>query len=68
MVKTWSKEERGETACSQCGAVYRVTVHRFPVRDHDHFDCNVCGHRMNKWNSTEAPSYELTRKPESPTS
>ena len=63
MVQTWGQEERGEHTC-ECGAVYKVTVHRFPMRDSDSFNCSVCGTQIAKWNSTEAPSYELVSKPD----
>lgn len=58
MVSTWKTEDQGEVSCSNCGARYKRTVTRFPVRDHDHYDCDQCGHRMDEWNSTHAPSYE----------
>jgi len=64
MVKTWSSQDQGETSCPKCGAVYKVTVQRFPVRDNDYHDCNVCGHRMASWNDTHVPSYTLIRDPE----
>ena len=64
MVKVWGKEERGETTCKNCGAVYKVTVYRFPMRDSDHYDCAVCGERLATWNDTEAPSFELLHGPE----
>ena len=64
MVKTWSQADRGEEACEECGAVYQVTVMRFPMRDKDHFDYSVCGHRMASWNDTESPSYSLVRRPD----
>lgn len=68
VVATWKSEDRGEVACEKCGARYRKTVMRFPMRDKDHFDCNICGDRMDQWNSTECPAYEfLGRKIEGPT-
>ena len=63
MVKTWSTADQGDTECPKCGARYKVTVTRFPMRDHDHFDCNVCGYRLDEWNSTHAPSYEQISGP-----
>jgi len=64
MVKTWSSENAGETPCPKCGTRYRVTVTRLPARDHDHFDCNVCGYRMDSWNDTHVPSYVQISGPE----
>lgn len=62
MVQTWGTADRGEVSCEKCGAVYKVTVHRFPMRDKDYFDCNDCGHRMASWNDTEVPSYRQIKK------
>jgi predicted nucleic acid-binding Zn ribbon protein len=58
MVATWRAEDQGEVSCANCGARYKRTVTRFPVRDNDYYDCEQCGHRMDEWNSTQAPSYE----------
>jgi predicted nucleic acid-binding Zn ribbon protein len=67
MVATWKTEDQGEVACDQCGARYRKSVMRFPMRDKDHFDCNDCGNRMDEWNGTTCPSYDyLGPKKESP--
>jgi len=59
MVKTWKSESAGDVQCEECGAIYSKTIHRFPIRDNDSFSCEVCGHLMDKWNSTFCPSYEL---------
>jgi len=66
MVATWKTEEQGTVACDKCGARYKPTVTRFPTRDNDHFNCEVCGHRMDEWNSTHAPSYELVDRGTAP--
>jgi hypothetical protein len=63
MVQTWQKEQRPNETCTKCGAVYAVTVTRFPCRDQDSFHCKVCGQLMNEWNDTESPSYRLIQSP-----
>ena len=62
MTKTWSIEQAGETICRACGSVYNVTIHRFPTRDKDSFNCSVCGTLMQEWNDTACPSFELKRR------
>jgi hypothetical protein len=64
MVKTWNTANAGSETCDKCGAVYSVTVTRFPMRDKDSFNCNVCGNLMDQWNSTESKSYSLIERPE----
>ena len=59
MVKTWSSGEGEDATCEKCGSVYSVTIHRFPVRDKDSFNCTVCGHLMREWNDTACPSFKL---------
>jgi transcription elongation factor Elf1 len=67
MVATWKTEDQGVVSCQNCGARYRRKVTRVPQRDADHYDCDVCGHRMDEWNSTQFPIYEyLGPKEESP--
>jgi ssDNA-binding Zn-finger/Zn-ribbon topoisomerase 1 len=58
MVQTWSTADKGIERCPNCGTRYRKRVTRLPVRDKDYFDCNVCNHRMDEWNSTHVPMYE----------
>ncbi|MET4663474.1 hypothetical protein ABIC17_000366 [Sphingomonas sp. PvP056] len=62
MVKTWSSEERADETCEKCTAGYRVTVTRYPMRDKDSFNCTVCGHLMDEWNSTESKAYTLIKR------
>ena len=57
MVATWKSEDQGIVTCPECGAKYKKTVMRFPMRDNDHFDCNDCGKRMDSWNGTHVPTY-----------
>lgn len=58
MVQTWKSEDQGIEECPECGRKYKVTMHRFPMKDCDHFDCK-CGHRLDSWNSTHCPTYSL---------
>jgi transcription elongation factor Elf1 len=62
MPKTWSSEAAGDVTCEICGSVYAVTIQRFPARDSDSFNCTVCNHLLNSWNSTACPSYELKQR------
>ncbi len=64
MVKTWSSESSSDKSCSKCGSIYSVTMHRFPTRDNDTFNCQVCGNLMDSWNSTTCPMYELKLRKE----
>lgn len=63
-MQTWTTQTTGKEVCEECGAVYSVTITRFPVRDCDSLDCELCGHQMNSWNSTRAPSYTLIVEPQ----
>lgn len=47
-----------DETCPKCGAEYEVTTNSAPMRDSDYFDCEDCGHRMAKWNSTSWPVYK----------
>lgn len=66
MVKTWSSSKVDDEVCKKCGSVYEVTMHRFPHRDEDSFNCFVCGNLMRKWNDTHCPMFELKQKGEVP--
>ena len=46
-----------------CGAVYEVGSYKLPVRDQDHFDCSVCGARLDEWSSSRVPTFKLIKKP-----
>lgn len=59
MIQTWGSGTRGDKKCEDCGAVYIVTVDRFPSRDYGYFDCQICGERLDEWNSTHSPNYTL---------
>lgn len=66
MGKTWTRESAGTKSCPNCNSVYEVTLQRFPMRDSDYFNCEVCGHEMDRWNATEAPSFNLIEKGQPP--
>ena len=68
MVQTWKSKEVGERACETpgCGAVYSVTIRRFPMRDSDSYDCDRCGRRLETWNSTSVPMFKLISEPKEP--
>ena len=36
--------------CDKCNAEYRVTKKTQPMREHGVFNCEECGHEMEKWN------------------
>jgi hypothetical protein len=63
MALIWRIVDAGEFTCP-CGAVYRKTFQRLPTRDSNSAICSVCGHEMDRWNSTRVPDYELKRRPE----
>ena len=63
MVKTWNSGPGADHTCEHCGAVYEVTIHRFPVRDNDSANCEVCGKEMASWNDTAVPLFKL-KKPQ----
>jgi hypothetical protein len=48
----------------KCGAVYKVGSLKLTVRDRDHFDCRVCGARLDDWNASRIPTYELIEQPD----
>lgn len=63
MVRTWHSAPGGNYTCPSCGAVYAVTLQRFPTRDKDSADCECCGHVMAEWSDTEVPSFKLIETP-----
>lgn len=68
MVQTWKTGDAGDEACETegCGAVYAVTIHRFPMRDSDSFNCQRCGKQLASWNSTSVPMFKLKSAPKEP--
>lgn len=63
---TWSTTKAPNVTCPHCGSEYEVTIRRFPVRDEDSFDCEVCGEEMNSWNDTACPTYRLIKRGKAP--
>jgi len=59
MVQVWKSGEGDDFTCPECGAVYAVTIRRFPARDSDDATCGECKKVMAKWNSTASPSFTL---------
>lgn len=52
--------------CPHCGAMYSVTYSQFSKSDSNIAKCVVCLQIMDKWDSTKAPIYKLTHRPEDP--
>jgi transcription elongation factor Elf1 len=61
---TWSTYLDGTETCQKCNSVYEIRVTKLPARDSDYFNCEICGHQIDKWNSTESKSYRLLKKGE----
>ena len=59
MIKTWTSGAAEDEACKNCGAVYEITIQRLPAKDSDHFNCEVCGTLLRKWNDTRVPNFKL---------
>ena len=50
--------------CPHCGALYAVTHSRVSKSDSNIAKCVVCGHTMDKRESTTVPIYNLVHRPE----
>lgn len=61
MVQTWGQSDGGVETCGECGARYKVTIHRATTRDKDEAHCHKCGHLLRAWNDTHWPSFVLIR-------
>lgn len=61
MPKTWKSSPGAEVPCPKCGSLYEKSTFRLPTKDSDRFDCEVCGERLDEWNSTTVPSYRLLK-------
>jgi hypothetical protein len=68
MIQTWKHGPSDDFTCPHCGAVYAVTIRRFPMRDSDREDCIECKRTMLTWNDTSVPSFRLKRRADVPTS
>lgn len=53
-----------DTKTCECGAVYEVGSVKFPVRDQDSYDCDVCGKQLDKWSSSRIPTFKLIKRPD----
>jgi hypothetical protein len=62
MPQTWTHGREDNKTCPECNSVYRVTTFRYPTRDSDYFDYQVCGSRIGEWNDTEVPSFTLIQR------
>ncbi len=49
----------GTEMCHDCGAMYHVVIRRRPVREHDWYNCAVCGRLLMEWDSSNAPCFQL---------
>ena len=54
--------EMQEHIC-RCGARYEVTYVQSRFRDRDRQDCEVCGLKMDEWDSPRVPNYKLVERP-----
>ncbi|MBD2566705.1 hypothetical protein [Anabaena lutea] len=63
-MKTWTNKDAGKETCPKCNSVYEVKITRFPLRDKDSFNCQVCGYEIESWNDTEVPSFTLVKRVE----
>lgn len=61
-MKTWTNKDAGKETCPNCKSVYEVKITRFPLRDKDSFNCQVCGYEMESWNDTEVPNFTLVKR------
>jgi transcription elongation factor Elf1 len=50
--------------CPHCGALYTVTYLRLSNNDSSVAKCVVCGQIMDKWDSTNVPTFKLIHRPE----
>jgi predicted Zn finger-like uncharacterized protein len=62
--ETVSMRHRENFFCPHCGALYAVTHSRVSESDSNIAKCVVCGHTMEKRESTTVPIYNLVHRPE----
>ncbi len=67
MVKVWGEGGGADKECDACGSVYAVTYQRFPSRESDGFNCEICGKELERWNSTHQPDFKLIKPGKKPT-
>lgn len=63
MVGVWESGPDGIHKCPHCGALYEVTIDRFPMREAGQVKCDECNNIMKKWNSTSHPTFRLIKRP-----
>jgi predicted Zn finger-like uncharacterized protein len=64
MPSTGSVTEGKSFFCPNCGALYAVTQSRRPKSESNVAKCTVCLQIMDKWDSTNVPTYKLIQRPE----
>ena len=62
MIQSWAEVTAKRVPCKRCKSVYEKLVRYFPIKDSDHFDCEVCGQQVESWNDTAVPSYRLVER------
>jgi transcription elongation factor Elf1 len=62
MPKTHDISPKGTFYCPYCGSLYAVHYTHSAFRDTGSAYCNVCSRKMSTWNSTDQPSYTLTKR------
>ena len=50
--------------CPHCGALYSVTDTRLSKSESGTAKCVVCGQIMDKWDSTNVPTFKLIHRPD----
>lgn len=48
--------------CPQCGSTYAVEYLEITSKDDDSANCEVCGIRLDRWNSTRCRIYTLKER------
>jgi predicted Zn finger-like uncharacterized protein len=64
MPLTGSVPEGRSFFCPNCGALYAVTHSQRPKSESNVAKCTVCLQIMDKWSSTNVPTYKLIQRPE----
>jgi Zn-dependent protease with chaperone function len=54
-----SQSDAGKKTCPKCSSVYKVKISKAYCLDSDLFNCKICGFEMDRWNTTDIPSYTL---------
>ena len=55
-----------EKICPQCRAVYEVVMRQARLSVEDHFDCVVCGERLDSWTSSRYPEFHFLKTGQKP--